>query len=52
VADQSGLDETRQLAITQQHPPGQPGRVPHRGPPGLACRGDTGALLVERYFST
>ena len=21
-------------------------------PPGVACRGDTGALLVKRYFST
>jgi hypothetical protein len=27
-------------------------RVPHRGPPGVARRGDTGALLVKRYFST
>ena len=26
--------------------------MPHRGPPGVACRGDTGALLVKRYFST
>jgi hypothetical protein len=27
-------------------------RVPHRRPPGVACRGGTGALLVKRYFST
>ena len=27
-------------------------RVPDRGLPGVACRGDTGALLVKRYFST
>jgi len=26
--------------------------VPHSGPPGVACWGDTGALLVKRYFST
>ena len=27
-------------------------RVPHRGLQGVACRGDTGPLLVKRYFST
>jgi hypothetical protein len=27
-------------------------RVPYRGPLGVSCRGDTGALLVKRYFST
>jgi len=28
------------------------GSAPHRGPLGVSCRGDSGALLVKRYFST
>jgi len=53
----AGLRESPRKPVTKRgrsvHAPWtRAGRVPHRGPPGVACRGDTGPLLVKGYFST
>ena len=48
VAAQTGYEARPPCARRRPEPSGcRPGR-----PPGVACRGGTGALLVKRYFST